>query len=201
VSFYGEASRKIERILSSLILAQMAAYNQFVTKCNRFVASFVEEDFPSPAYVRFATLVTHCFLNRPELPYAHPLHPFQRYGAEELDTDDAIAQLAEDLEMSLVQEGLGDKRLTFFGKHGLNRPNVEWLLEWFLKYADATTGLGDFDEAEWEEEEEDEEGEEDAPPQETQDGLVQSAFLQLMNSQPQVPSWSPNLVYNSTLLD
>jgi len=78
-----------------------------------------------------------------------------------LDVAECIDQLREDLEASLLQEGLGDLRMTFFAEGGPNRPDVEWIIEWFWKYADGTTGLGEFVEAEWDDEDEDEDEDED----------------------------------------
>ena len=172
----------------------MPAFNQFLSKCERFLQSFVDEEDPSPAYERFSSIVVQRLLYNPSVPYNHSSHPFQRYGAEELSTDDAIANLAADMEAAVLQEGVGYIRLSFFAKQGFCRPDLEWLLTWFLKYADANTGVGEYDAAEWEEgDEEDEEGEEE------QEDQVEAAFESLHASQPP-PSWHPQLIHEPIAL-
>jgi len=177
----------------------MSVYNQFFSKCQRFLTSFVDAEAPSPTYERFTQLLVQHLLCNPDLPYEHPLHPFHRYAAEELDIDDSIANLAADMEGSLVQEDLGHLRLTFFAKQGFCRPDVEWLVEWFTKYADASTGLGEFNEAEWEEEEEGEveegevEEEEEEIAEEHHQQLIEHAAF--VNELP-LPLWNPNLIHN-----
>jgi len=108
-------------------------------------------------------LIVQQLLANPPVPYSDLSHPFERYGSEDLEMADCVDQLRADLEASLVQEGLGDLCLTFFAEQGLNRPDVEWILNWFWKYADGTTGLGEFDEAEWDQEDEIEEEEDNDP--------------------------------------
>lgn len=175
----------------------MSVYNHFFSKCQRFLTSFVEPEAPSPPYERFTQLLVQHLLCNPDLPYEDPLHPFRRYAAEELEIDDAIANLAADMEGSLVQEDLGHLRLTFFAKQGFCRSDVEWLVEWFTKYADATTGLGEFNEAEWEEEEEEEEQEgeqeEEDVGEEQQQQVIDHAMF--VNDLP-LPAWHPNLIHN-----
>lgn len=139
----------------------MALFNKFFSKCGKFLSSFVEEEYPSPRYERMAQLIVQQLLANPQVPYSHLSHPFERYASEDLSVAECVDQLREDLEASLVQEDLGDLRMTFFAEAGLNRPDVEWIVEWFWKYADGTTGLGDFDEAEWDQEEDQEDEDDD----------------------------------------
>jgi len=106
-------------------------------------------------------LIVRQLLAEPPVSYTDEAHPFERYASEDLEVSDGIACLADDLNASIVQEGLEDLRLSFFGKGGFNRPDVEWLFEWFWKYADAVTGLGEFDEAEWDDDDEEEEQEQE----------------------------------------
>jgi len=173
----------------------MSAFNHFFSKCQRFLTSFVDDEAPSPTYERFTQLLVQRLLCNPDLPYEDPLHPFRRYAAEDLEIDDAIANLAADMEGSLVQEDLGHLRLTFFAKQGFCRPDVEWMVEWFTKYADAVTGLGEFNEAEWEEgeDEEDEEDEEEEA-QELPPQFIDHAMI--VNGLP-LPAWNPNLIHNA----
>jgi hypothetical protein len=188
----------------------MSAFNQFFSKCQRFLESFVEEEYPSPTYERFSALIVERFLHNPDVSYSHRQHPFHRYAAEELDEDDSIANLAADMEGSLVQENLGHLRLAFFAKQGINRGDLEWLLSWFIKYADATTGLSDYDESEWEEDEEQESEEEEEEEEEEEQQLQQQQQSQQSQQQqahdadwdalPPPPLWNPHLIYNTAVL-
>jgi len=195
----------------------MSAFNQFFSKCQRFLESFVEEEDPSPTYERFSALIVERFLHNPDVSYSHRMHPFQRYAAEELDEDDSIANLAADMEGSLVQENLGHLRLAFFAKQGINRGDLEWLLSWFIKYADATTGLSDYDESEWEEDEEQDEDDEQEEQEEQESEEEEEEELQSQQQQqqqqqqeqaqdvdwdalPPPPLWNPHLIYNTAVL-
>ena len=124
----------------------MAVYNRFLSKCEVFQSSFAED----PALARVATLLVHP-LRTPVvgLPYRHAAHPFQRFAAEELELSDSVDRLATDLNACLAQEGLAPLHESFFGVDGVYRDRVIALLRWFWLYADATTGLGEFDENEW----------------------------------------------------
>jgi hypothetical protein len=189
----------------------MSAFNQFFSKCQRFLESFVEEEYPSPTYERFSALVVERFLHNPDVSYSHRMHPFHRYAAEELDEDDSIANLAADLEGSLVQENLGHLRLAFFAKQGINRGDLEWLLSWFIKYADATTGLSDYDESEWEEDEDEEEEQEEQESESEEEEEEEQQLQQQQQQQQQAhdvdwdalpppPLWNPHLIYNTAVL-
>jgi hypothetical protein len=188
----------------------MSAFNQFFSKCQRFLESFVEEEYPSPTYERFSALIVERFLHSPDVSYSHRMHPFHRYAAEDLDEDDSIANLAADLEGSLVQENLGHLRLAFFAKQGINRGDLEWLLSWFIKYADATTGLSDYDESEWEEDEDEDEEQESEEEEEEEEQQLQQSQQQSQQQQqahdadwdalPPPPLWNPHLIYNTAVL-
>jgi hypothetical protein len=156
----------------------MSPYNEFFSKCGKFLSSFVDQDYPSPRYERFTQILVQHLLALPDIQYHDPLHPFHRYAAEDLSMSDSIEHLAADMEPSLLQEDLGDLRLAFFAEQGLNRPDVEWLLEYFQLYADATTGLGEFDEADWVEGQEEQEEQEEVH----EDNLVHDDNLIIINN-------------------
>jgi hypothetical protein len=150
----------------------MAVFNKFYSKCQKFLSSFVEEEYPAPRYERMANLIVQQLLANPAVPYSHLSHPFERYASEDLTVAECVDQLREDLEASFVQEDLEDLRLTFFAEEGLNRPDVEWIVEWFWKYADGTTGLGEFDEEEWDQEDEEDDEDEDQEDQENDPNYI-----------------------------
>ena len=158
----------------------MGAFNKFFNRCEEFLSSFVDEEDPAPHFERFTSLIVQQLLNVPDLPYNDPSHPFERYASEELEPADALANLASDLNASIVQEGLENLRFAFFSHAGMNRPDMEWLLKFYWKYVDVKTGLVDEDD---DEEEDDEEDEEDIEEEDDNDPLppwnshsIQSSF-------------------------
>jgi hypothetical protein len=128
----------------------MSVYNLFLSKCEQFRSSFSGD----PDLHRVASLLLDPLLTQTTLPYHHETHPFQRFAAEELDPSDAIERWETGIEVCLVQEGLAHLGESFFGEEGAFTSRVSELMRCFWLYADATTGLGDFDPNEWDSEEE-----------------------------------------------
>ena len=161
----------------------MGSFNKFFNRCEEFLSSFVDEEDPAPHFERFTSLIVQQLLNVPDLPYNDPSHPFERYASEELEPADALANLASDLNASIVQEGLENLRFAFFSQAGVNRPDMEWLLEYYWKYVDVKTGLA-------EEEDEDEDEDFDDNDDDNDNDII-----------PPPPDWNPQLIYSHPFND
>lgn len=123
----------------------MAVYNKFLSKCDAFRSSFSTDQ----TLERVATLVLDPLLTQSPLPWNHAAHPFERFAAEELHIIDGVTRLGTDVKNCLLQEGFAHLEADFFDADGVYRDRVTALMRWFWLYADATTGLGEFDANEW----------------------------------------------------
>ncbi len=126
----------------------MSVYNKFLSKCEIFRSSFAGDQ----TLERVAHLVLDPLLRvqHTSLPFHHAAHPFERFAAEELHIIDGVTRLSTDIKPCLLQEGFAHLETDFFAAEGLYRDRVEALMRWFWLYADAMTGLGDFDVNDWE---------------------------------------------------
>ena len=124
----------------------MSVYNTFLSKCEAFRSSFDGDQ----SLARVASLVLDPLLSQSSLPWSHAAHPFERFAAEELHIIDGVTRLGVDVKNCLLQEGFAHLEADFFAPEGVYRDRVEALMRWFWLYADAMTGLGEFDANEWE---------------------------------------------------